>query len=85
MIKPSQLLIALALPLALPACAKETGIPLTRDGALKAFRPIRNSPHAPCAMQREVAEHNSAYDTLKTKRPVAYGAPCDVDAKPKTS
>jgi hypothetical protein len=54
---------------------------LTEDGALKAFKPIANSSQAPCAMQKDVAEHNSAYDTLKTKQPVSYKAPCEVDKK----
>lgn len=45
-------------------------------------------------MQRDVAAHNAAYDTLKTGKPVVYKAPCDVDksapvktakAEPKTS
>lgn len=37
-------------------------------------------------MQRAVAEHNSAYDSLKQGREVVYKAPCDVDKPPpKTS
>lgn len=80
MTKPYRLLIALALPLATTACAGlGTQIPLTEDGALSAFKPIANSAKAPCEMQRQVAGHNSAYDTLKLKKPVTYKAPCDVD------
>jgi hypothetical protein len=80
--KLSRLLTALALPLAIAGCAGSgIPIPLTEDGALKAFKPIANSSQAPCAMQKDVAEHNSAYDTLKTKQPVSYKAPCEVDKK----
>lgn len=61
--------------------ASEIPIPLTETGALAAFKPIANSSQAPCAMQKDVAEHNSAYDTLKTKQPQTYKAPCEVDAK----
>lgn len=73
------------------SCALLTGcasmpLPLTKDGALAAFKPIPNSGLAPCAMQRAVAEHNSRYDTLKTGTVTAYKAPCDVDKPaPKTS
>jgi hypothetical protein len=55
---------------------------LTEGGALEAFKPIQNSPQAPCTMQRDVAEHNSRYDTLKKNRDVIYKAPCDVDKPP---
>lgn len=83
MTKPLRLLIALVLPLATAGCAgSETLIPLTESGALSAFKPIANSPKAPCEMQKQVAEHNSAYDTLKTKQSVTYKAPCEID-KPK--
>lgn len=30
-------------------------------------------------MQRDVAEHNSAYESIRTGKPVTYKAPCDVD------
>jgi hypothetical protein len=33
-------------------------------------------------MQRDVAEHNTRYDRLKTGKAVVYKAPCDVDKKP---
>lgn len=55
--------------------------PLTKSGALDAFKPIRNSAAAPCDMQREVAAHNAAYDTLQKGTPVVYKAPCDVDKR----
>jgi len=89
--KPS---IALATALALSGCAgNETPTPLTQAGALAAFKPIANSPMAPCVIQRDVAAHNSAYDTIKRGKAVVYKAPCDVDkpapapvkSEPKTS
>jgi hypothetical protein len=52
---------------------------LTSAGALAAFKPIRNSALAPCEMQRDVAEHNSRYQSIKKGKPVVYKAPCDVD------
>lgn len=77
---PKLTVCALALNLA-GCAAKETSIPLTEDGALRAFRPIPNSSTAPCPMQRAVAAHNSVYDTLKAKKAVYYRAPCDSDGK----
>lgn len=82
MTKPSRLLIALALPLVTAGCAGSAiPIPLTSDGALKAFKPIANSSAAPCVIQKDIAAHNSAYDTLKLKQAVTYKAPCEVDKK----
>lgn len=56
---------------------------MTEAGALGAFKPIRNSRYAPCTVQRDIAAHNSVYDTLKTKKEVVYKAPCDTDPKPE--
>jgi len=36
-------------------------------------------------MQRDVAAHNSAYDSLKSGREVVYKAPCDLKPKPPKS
>lgn len=84
---PSRLLIGLGLSLSLAGCAgSATPTLLTEAGALGAFRALPNSARAPCVMQRAVAEHNSAYDSLKQGREVVYKAPCDVDKPPpKTS
>jgi hypothetical protein len=84
---PSKLPIVCGLSLALAGCAGQSiPMPLTEAGALAAFKPIANSRRAPCEMQRAVAAHNSAYDTLQVGREVAYKAPCDVDKPaPKTS
>lgn len=72
------------LSLGLSGCAGSSiPIPLTKPGALEAFQPISNSAKAPCKMQRDVAAHNSAYDTLKTGKPVVYKAPCDLAPKKK--
>ncbi|CAB4146594.1 hypothetical protein UFOVP1157_54 [uncultured Caudovirales phage] len=75
------LLIKCALASTLAGCAaKEIPIlPLTEDGALRAFQPIANSAKAPCSVQKAIAAHNSVYDTLKTRKAVVYKAPCDVD------
>ena len=71
--------VLLLATLALGAC--ETPTLLTKTGALEAFKPIQNSAVAPCPMQRDVAEHNSRYDTIKKGKPTIYKAPCDVDKK----
>ncbi len=81
--KPS-IVLASALAALAAGCAKDsaTHIPLTKDGALAAFQPIQNSEKAPCPMQRDVAAHNTAYDSLKRGKPVVYRAPCDMSQKP---
>lgn len=80
---PFRLSIGLGLSLLLAGCAGQSiPTPLTEAGALAAFRPIPNSRRAPCEMQRAVAAHNSAYDTLQSGKEVAYKAPCDVAKKP---
>lgn len=56
---------------------------LTEDGALKMFSAIKNSPQAPCEMQREVAKHNSVYDSFKERKLMEYKAPCDDKPKAK--
>jgi len=86
---PSQARLAL-LPATLALAACETPTVLTKGGALDAFKPIQNSALAPCEMQKDVAEHNSRYDSIKTGKTVVYKAPCQVDkraapAEPKTS
>jgi len=81
--KPFRLLARLALlPATLALAACETPTVLTKDGALNAFKPIQNSALAPCEMQKDVAEHNSRYDSIKNGKAVVYKAPCQVDKKP---
>lgn len=80
MFKPSQKARKLApVLLILPLAACATPTQLTKGGALDAFKPLRNSAKAPCEMQRDVAGHNSVYDSLKTGKDVTYKAPCDID------
>jgi hypothetical protein len=74
---PKRLAALLTLPLA--ACAIPTSEPTTK-GALDIFRPLHSSARDTCATQKEVAEHNSRYDTAKTGKETVYKAPCD---KPK--
>ena len=89
--KLSTLLTACALSLPLPGCAlwqtpTPTPVPLTEDGALKAFKPITDYAAAPCGVQKQIVAHNSVYDTLKFKKELVYTAPCaaaDVVAKAK--
>jgi hypothetical protein len=36
-------------------------------------------------MQKDVAEHNSRYDSIKKGKPVVYKAPCQIDKKPAST
>ena len=69
----------LALALGLAGC--ETPMFVTTKGALDSFRPLTMSRKDTCGTQREIAEHNSRYDTLKTGKETVYRAPCDIDPK----
>ena len=73
------------LPATLALAACETPILLTEGGALNAFKPIQNSALAPCEMQKDVAEHNSRYDSIKKGKTVVYKAPCQMGKKPESS
>jgi len=75
--------LATALSLALAACGTNTPATSPTSVALEAFKPIAASKRDTCETQKSVAEHNSAYDTLKTGKAVVYAAPCRVD-KPTT-
>lgn len=66
--------------LPLVGCATQT-IPVTDTGALEALPPIKY--HDYCSAQKGIAEHNSRWETLKTKTPTVYKAPCDLDPKPE--
>lgn len=61
--------------LALAGCSTPTGV--STKGALDAFKTISSSPKDTCQTQREVAEHNSRYDTLKNGKEVVYKAECN--------
>ncbi len=47
------------------------------DTSTLSFRPIPVDRRDTCATQKEVAAHNSVYDTLKSGKEVAYCAPCE--------
>lgn len=68
-------LCATALSLALAACA--TPINVATDSSLQSFKTIQASPKDTCETQRQVAAHNSVYDSLKGGKQVVYVAPCE--------
>jgi hypothetical protein len=74
-------LVPLLLPLALTACAIQTPSPTSPTVALEAFKPISNSPKAPCLVQKEISEHNSVYETIRSGKETVYLAPCVADGK----
>jgi hypothetical protein len=78
--KPAPLALLLS-SLSLTACATQTPSPTEPSVALDAFKPISNSAKAPCKVQKEIAEHNSVYETLRGGKEVTYLAPCVVDGK----
>jgi hypothetical protein len=47
------------------------------DTGVRSFKPISSSARDTCDTQRQIAEHNSVYDTLKAGKQIAYVAPCD--------
>lgn len=67
--------------LLLGACETPT-LALSNGGALAAFKPIQSSPADTCETQKQVAEHNSRYDSIKNGKAVVYKAPCQTDKKP---
>ncbi len=67
----------------LGACA--TPISVTSDGALKYFKPIESHKADTCETKRQIAEHNSAYDTLKQGKTVVYTAQCEAPTAAKTA
>jgi hypothetical protein len=50
------------------------------DTGVKSFRPIKPSRADTCETQRQVAAHNSVYDTLRTGKRVVYMAACEEKA-----
>lgn len=77
------MLPALALSLVLAGCA--TPISVATDSSLKSFTTIQASPKDTCETQKQVAAHNSAYDTLKQGKEVVYTAPCDAPVATKSA
>jgi hypothetical protein len=49
---------------------------VSTDSSLQSFKPIQASPKDTCETQKQVAAHNSAYDTLKQGKQVVYTANC---------
>jgi hypothetical protein len=80
--KPARLALLLS-SLSLTACAIPTPSPTegTPRVALEAFKPISNSPKAPCQIQKEISEHNSVYESLRSGKETVYLAPCVTDGK----
>lgn len=72
--KPTVPGLALA-TLLLAGCSTPTAV--STKGAIDAFRNISSSQKDTCQTQREVAEHNSRYDTLKNGKEVVYKAECE--------
>lgn len=68
------LLASLLTPI-LGGCATPTFV-LTSLGAADAFRPIKASKRDTCATQRQIAAHNSVYDTIRTGKEIVYKAHC---------
>jgi hypothetical protein len=67
--------------LALPGCAVwSTQLPATTEVLDKAPR-VDNSPQSPCWQQRQIAKQNAYFDSIKTKKDLAYQAPCDAGSK----
>ena len=54
-----------------------TEVPLTEEGALKALPPIEY--HDYCSAQKGIADHNSRWKTLESKKPTVYKAPCELE------
>lgn len=73
-------LLAALLILPLAACTIPINEPTTK-GALDSFRPLHSSARDTCPTQREIAEHNSRYDTLRLNRETVYKADCDQPKK----
>lgn len=69
-----------AVILALAGCSTPTSAPTTK-GALDAFKTLSMSKKDTCQTQKEIAEHNSKYDTLKTGKDVTYKPPCELEKK----
>ncbi len=64
----------------LAACSTPTPPPV--DTSLTSFKAIGYSTRDTCPTQKEIAAHNSVYDTLKTGKLTVYRAPCEGKSKP---
>lgn len=81
LIKLLRCALLLSVALAASGCAGFFGTPTPKikivDTSTRSFKPHTARRNDTCASQREVAAHNSVYDTLKKKRRVVYCARCD--------
>lgn len=69
---------------AVPMAACTTHTPaLTSKVAITSFAPITSSPLDTCETKRQIAAHNSAYDTLKDQKLTVYKARCTPPKKAK--
>jgi len=50
---------------------------VSTDSSLQSFKVIQSSPKDTCETQKQVAAHNSVYDTLKGGKAVVYTASCE--------
>lgn len=73
--------IALALALAPMAGGCSTLSFVTTEGAVAAFKPIGMSRRDTCETQKQVAEHNSRLETLKSGKETVYKAPCQIEKR----
>lgn len=64
----------------LAACKTSTSAP-TINGALDSFKIITMSKRDTCETQKQIAEHNSRFDTLKTGKDTVYKPPCETEQK----
>lgn len=69
------MMCAASLCLALAACA--TPINVSTDSSLQSFKTIQSSKKDTCETQKQVAAHNSVYDSLKGGKQVVYSAQCE--------
>jgi hypothetical protein len=76
-LKPFAALLSVAI---LTACATPTP-PV--DTSILSFKAIGYSLRDTCQTQREIAAHNSVYDTLRSGRQKVYTAPCDKGRRPE--
>lgn len=73
----TRLLLVAVIPV-LAGCSTPTS-GLTKAGALLAFKPIAAHRKDTCETQRQVAQHNSRYDTIRRSKVVVYKAACEIE------
>jgi hypothetical protein len=72
------------LALTLPGCSQILSSASEQrlvDTSVQSFKPLRADRADTCATQRQIAEHNSVYQSIKTGSVQAYCAPCDCPEK----